>query len=135
MCLNLSAGRPAKSISPCVYGGKNARFQFAQYLTMSEPKPILEFEEELLRGELFAFAKIPDFWREGDYIADLPHLDMVLVLHEAADHVVEEEFDNGMPGGCTAFYRVYADDPSAFRIKLTRGLLDLLHAKYGKLKE
>jgi hypothetical protein len=94
-------------------------------------EPILEFEEDSLRGELFSFAEIPEFWNEGDYICMLDHNEILEVLNETADFVDEDLFEDGMPGMSGAYYKVYADDVESFRQKLTTGLLTLLENTYG----
>lgn len=101
---------------------------------MKQDKPVLEFEEDFLRGELFSFAEIPEFWSEGDFIAELDHSEILEALNESADFVDEDVFEDGMPGMSGAFYKVYAADVESFRKKLSNGLLLLLERTYGKEK-
>jgi len=95
-------------------------------------RPVLEFEEDFLRGELFSFAEIPEKWQEGDYIAELDHYEILDALNESADYVDEEVFEDGMPGMSGTYYKVYAADVQAFRSKLTNRLLLLLESTFGK---
>ena len=60
-----------------------------------EEKPLLEFEEDSLRGELFYFADIPDEWHDGDNIEELDHSDILDALIETADFVDEDVFEDG----------------------------------------
>ena len=102
---------------------------------MKKKLPVLEFEEDFLRGELFSFAEIPDGWHEGDYIAELNHGEILDALNESADFVDEDVFDGDMPGMSGAYYKVYATDVEAFRQKLTDRLLLLLESEFGKISE
>jgi hypothetical protein len=95
---------------------------------MPEQDPILEFEVDSLRDELFDFADIPKKWHEGDYIAELDHYSILEALNESADYVDEDVFEDGGPGMSGAYYKVYAADESTFKRKLTKKLLALLHA-------
>ena len=99
-----------------------------------EEKPLLEFEEDSLRGELFYFADIPDEWHDGDNIEELDQSDILDALIETADFVDEDVFEDGMPGMSGAYYKVYASDADSFKTKLTSSLLELLESKFGELK-
>ena len=102
---------------------------------MKQDKPVLEFEEDFLRGELFSFAEIPEFWSEGDFIAELDHSEILEALNESADFVDEDVFEDGMPGMSGSYYKVYTADPERFRSSLTSRLLQLLENTFGKNDE
>ena len=56
---------------------------------------------------------------------ELCELDTSLILEVARDHADdsdEEEFDNGLPGGCYGLFRFYTKDPEKFRRVLARKL-------------
>ena len=93
---------------------------------MAGEEPLLEFEEEALTGEACFFADLPDKWHEGDFFAELDHYKVLEALHESADYVNEDAFEEGGPGMSGAYYKVYAQDKEAFRRKLTARLLTLL---------
>ena len=93
---------------------------------MSNDKPILEFEEDSLVGQVFCFADIPDKWQDGDYAASLDRYAVEEVLIESADFVHEDVFEDGGPGMSGAYYKVYAKDADRFRTKLTRRMLKLI---------
>ncbi|MBP83272.1 MAG: hypothetical protein CMO61_05430 [Verrucomicrobiales bacterium] len=95
---------------------------------MPEENPILEFEEDSLRGKLFNFAEIPEKWHEGDYIAELDHYSILEALNESAEGVDVDVFEDGGPGISGSFYSVYATDVATFKLKLTQKLLGLLQA-------
>ncbi len=99
---------------------------------MSEQTPVFEFEEDSLWGEVFGFADIPEFWRDGDYICELDRSDVLEALNKSADYVDEDVFDDGGFGTCGAYYKVYTNDVEAFRMKLTSELILLLENTYGK---
>ena len=51
---------------------------------MKEQIPILKFDDDSIIGALFSFADIPEFWNEGDYIANLDIYDILDTLHNSA---------------------------------------------------
>ncbi len=99
---------------------------------MKEEEPILEFGEDFLRGKLFSFAEIPDYWHEGDFIPELDTYEILDALNDTADFVDEDVFEDGMPGMSGSYYKVYAANPEGFRGKLTIRLLQLLESTFGK---
>jgi hypothetical protein len=93
---------------------------------MSNDKPILEFEEDSLVGEVFCFADIPDKWQDGDYAALLDRYAVEEALVESADFVDENVFEDGGPGMSGAYYKVYAKDVERFRTELTHRIIKLI---------
>lgn len=99
---------------------------------MAEEKLIMEFSEDDLRGELFAFADIPAKWHEGDFISELNRSDILEALDESASYVDIDSFEDGGPGMSDNYYKVYAYDKATFRQKLTEKLMTLLLKQSGK---
>ena len=91
---------------------------------MPVDKPILEFEEDHLAGEVCSFADIPDKYHDEDYVANLDHYEARDALEECADYVSDDVFD-GPPGMSGSYYKVYAQDSEDFKKKLTTKLLAL----------
>ena len=93
---------------------------------MPDDKPILEFEEDSLVGEVCYFADLPDKYYDGDYeyIENLNHYEARDALEETADYVDEDVFD-GPSGMSGSYYKVYAQDSEDFKKKLTAQLLVL----------
>jgi len=94
---------------------------------MSEREPIMEFEEDGLWGEAFAFADIPHHWHDGDHIALVDRSDILEAIEESADFVDVDSFEGG-PSMSGDYFKVYSSEPESFRKKLTKKLLLLLEA-------
>jgi hypothetical protein len=90
---------------------------------------VFECSDDFLRVEVLSRVTLPPKLRKEQYLEELTHGEILEALHEAADHVQEEQFD-GPPGMSDGYYKVYAKRRPEFRKKLSRQIADLIYREF-----
>jgi hypothetical protein len=82
---------------------------------------VIAGDDETIADAVLRFAGMMDEFEDVE-LCELKTSDILEVARDHADDSDEEEFDNGLPGGCCGLFRFYAKDPEKFRRVLARKL-------------
>ena len=75
---------------------------------------VIAGDDETIADAVLRFAGMMDEFEDVE-LCELKTSDILEVARDHADDSDEEEFDNGLPGGCYGLFRFYAKDPEKFR--------------------
>lgn len=82
---------------------------------------VIAGDDETIPYAVLRFAGMMDEFEDVE-LCELKTSDILEVARDHADDSDEEEFDNGLPGGCYGLFRFYTKDPEKFRSDLASKL-------------
>lgn len=90
---------------------------------------VFECSDDFLLGEVLSRVTLPPKLKKAQYLEELTKSEILDSLHEAADFVLEDNFD-GPPGLSDTYYKVYAKRRMEFRKKLSHQIADLIYREF-----
>jgi hypothetical protein len=83
-------------------------------MSENELQLIFEGDDETVPYALLSFADLDDEFPDLDF-ACLNTSDIMALAYAHCDDWTEGEFDNGMPGGCSGYFKFYAKNPTRLK--------------------